>query len=112
MSFCFFCLFWGICRCVVGTGVSVSSATDFAERFLLRSGRGVEFGVNLSEVSRLLTFTPPRTILSCPFFCFLFGPGVFPAAFRRLFVGPPVHVVSVAVGVAIHGVDGSSMPEE
>ena len=92
--------------------MAVSSATYSALRFLLRSGRGVEFGVNLSEVSRLLTFTPPRTILSCPFFCFLFGPVVFPAAFHRLFVGLPVHGVSVAVGVAIHGVDGSSMTEE
>ena len=92
--------------------MAVSSATDFAERFLLRSGRGVAFGVNLSAVSRLLTFTPPRTNLSCFFFCFLFGPDVVPAAFCRLFVGPLVHVVSVAVGVAIQGVDGSSMPEE
>ena len=112
MSFCFFRLFWGICRCVVGTGVPVSSATDLAERFLLRSGCEIEFRVNFSEVSRLLTFTPPRTILWCPFFCFLFGPGVFTAAFRCLSVGLPVYVVSVAVGVAIHGVDGSSMPEE
>ena len=69
----------GICRCVVWAGWAVSSAMEAVEHFLLRSGRGVECLVNVSDVSLCRTFTPPRTMR----FSFLF----------RFFLDPFVAVV-------------------
>ena len=79
---------------------------------MLRSGRGAESLVNLSDVSIRRTFNPLRTMRCSFLFRFLVAPVVaavvsHPFLFRVEFV---LVAVLEDVGVAIHGVDESSRP--
>ena len=110
VSFARFCA--GICRCVVGVGLVVSSAVETAERFLFRSLRKVEVAMIFSNVSIRFTQTPLRAISRFLFFRFFLGPAVVVFAVRLFCVQSVAVVVSAAVGVAIHGVEGSQSPED
>ena len=81
VSVCFVHFLARIYCCIVGAGWVGSSAMDVAESFLLRSGRGVECSVNMSDVSLCCTFTPLRT-MGCSFLFFF-----------RSFLDPFVSVV-------------------
>ena len=96
----------------MGAGSAILSAIEAAERFLLRSGREAGFEMIFSEVSIRLTLAPLRTIFCSPFFRFFLGPAVLLFALCRFCAELVVVVVSEAVGVAIHGVDGSPSLED
>ena len=81
------------------------------ERFLLRSGYGVECSVNLSDVSICRTFPPPRTMRCSFLFPFFLAP-VVAVVISCLFCVEFVEVtVLEAVRASIHGVDESSTPD-
>ena len=81
-----------------------------AECFLLRGVCKVGVAMIFSNVSIPRTHTPPRAICGSCFFRVFLVPAVVVFAvllFRVEFVAV---VVSAAVGVAIHGVEGSPCP--
>ena len=102
----------GICRCIVGAGWVVSSAMEAVERFLLRSGRGVECSVNVSDVSLRRTRTLPRTMQFSFLFRFFLDPFIAVVVCRLVLVDVGLDVVLEFVEVEIRGVDGSSMPDD
>ena len=112
ISVCFAHFLAGIYRCVVGDGLAVSSAMKAAERFLLRSIRKVEVATNLTDVSIICTRTLLRAICCSLFFQFFLGLVVVLVAGRFVCVEFVVVLVSAAVGVAIHGVEGYLSPED
>ena len=70
------------------------------------------FGLScLFDVSIRCTHTPPRAICCSLFFQFFLGPVVVLVAVRLFCVEFVAVLVSAAVGVAIHGVEGSLSPE-
>ena len=102
----------GIFLWVVGAGHAVFSAMEAVDRFLLRSGRGVESPVIFSDISNRCTFTPPRIMLYSFLFQFFLAP-VVAAVISCLFCVEFVDVtVLEAVRAAIHGVDESSRPDD
>ena len=84
---------------------------EAAERYWLRSGREVESLVNLSDVSIRYTLTPTRT-MRCYFFFLCFLDPIVAVVGSRLFRAEFGSVaVLEAVRVTIHGVEGSSTPD-
>ena len=85
---------------------------EAAEHFLLRSGCSVEGLVIFFDVSIRRTFTPPRN-MRCSFLLQFFFAPVAAAVISRIFcVEFIVVAVLEAMGVTIHGVDGSSSPDD
>ena len=112
VSVCLVRFLAGICLWVVGAGCAVSYAMDAAERFLLRSGSKVESSAFFFNVSIRCTLAPPSTMW-CSFFSLFFLDPVVAAVISRLFcVEFDVVAVLGAVGVAIHGVEGSSSADD
>ena len=89
----------------------VPSAMEAVECFSLRSVREIESATFFSNVSIHCTHTSPRAICCSLFFQFFLGLVVVLVAVRLFCVEFVVVLVSAAVGVAIHGVEGSLSPE-
>ena len=85
---------------------------ETAERFLFRSLRKVEVAMIFSNVSIHCTRTPLRAICGSFFFWFFLGPSVVMFAVRLFCAEFVAVIVSAAVGVVTHGVEGSPSSED